>query len=235
MLNPQHARPCGARRPHFLTLCAICGVIFFAIPPGVLRAQGLAEPWDVAVAAQNMALQAARLEPLLDQPTPLDWEAGPATATYVRQVQSARDEVRYLVGAAQNLSKQPEKLSLALETYFRLQAVENQVASVAEGVRRYQNQAIADSMLSVMSANGANREQLRQYISDLAATREQEYRVVDGEAQRCRGTLLRQPAVPSTAQPAAKPVGQTTSQPTSQPAAAPPSVVPSANQPKGSR
>jgi len=229
MRNIYNTRLCGFSSRHIFALCITLGLA----TPAVSLAQGIAEPWDVAIAAQNMALQAARLEPLLDQLKPLDWPAGAATGTYIRQVQGARDEVRYLVGAAQSLSKQPEKLSMALETYFRLQSVENQVESVAEGTRRYQDQKIADSMIGVMSSNGTNRDQLRQYISDLAQTREQEYKVADSEAQRCRGMILRQPAV---AAPAARPASVTPAAPSpAAPSPAAPSIVPGANQPKGTR
>jgi hypothetical protein len=197
-----------------LTLCIALGLAAPALSP----AQSVPEPWDVAVAAQNMAAQAARLQPLLDQVHPADWDAGPATATYIRQFQSAQDEVRYLLGAAQNLGRQPDKLSVALETYFRLQSVENQVESVADGVKRYQNQALGELMISVMAANGANRDQLRQYISDLALAHEQEFKVADSEAQRCRVILLRQPAAPAV-----------------RPSVAAPATAPNANPPKGSR
>lgn len=191
------------------------------ILPAAAMAQGVFAPWDVTVAAQSLAMQAARLQPLLDQVKPQDWDSGAATATYIRQLRGSQDEVRYLLGAAQSLGKQPEKLSAALETYFRLQSVESQVGSLANGVRRYQDQRLGDLLNSVMAANGANRDQLREYISDLAQTREQEYKVVDTEAQRCRGMLLRQPALQPTSQPAAKPA--------SQPAI--PSAVPNANRP----
>ena len=103
---------------------------------------------------------------------------------------------------AQSLRKQPEKLTLALETLFRLQAVESQVNSLVDGVRRYQNPAVGDLLVSVVSANSANRDQLRQYVTDLAQTKEQEFQIVDQEAQRCRGTLMRQPpARPAPAAP----------------------------------
>jgi len=68
-------------------------------------------------------------------------------------------------------------------------------------VRRYQNPAVGDLLVSVVSANSANRDQLRQYVTDLAQTKEQEFQIVDGEAQRCRGTLMRQP--PAKSAPAA--------------------------------
>jgi hypothetical protein len=190
------------------------------LTPTMLRAQGAAEPWDVSQAARNLAAQAARLQPLLAQLTPQDWQSKGAPATYVAQLRNARDEVGYLVAAATNLGRQPDKLTIALETYFRMQSVESQVTSLVEGVRHYQNPAVGDLIVSVMAANSSNRDQLREYISDLAQTREQEYKIVDNEAQRCRGVLLHQPA----ARPAS-----------AAPATPSPSLVPSANQPNGSR
>ena len=193
---------------HFVLLCAAI--------PALAVAQGVPAPWDVSQAAKDLSTQAARLTPLLDQLTPEQWQAKGASATYVAQWSAARDEVGYLIGAADNLGKQPEKLTVALETYFRMQAVETQLTSLVEGVRRYQNPAVGDLILSVMAANSSNRDQLRQYISDLAQTREQEFQIADKEAQRCRGVLMRQPpprpaaapkpvAVPSAGAPAAAP------------------------------
>ena len=206
--------------------------------PAAASAQGVSASWDVTVAAQSLAMQASRLQPLLEQVKPQQWAAGAATATYILQLRGSQDEVRYLLGAAQTLSKQPEKLSVAFETYFRLQSVEKQVGSLADGVRHYQDQALGDQLNTVMAANGENRDQLREYISDLAQTREQEYKIVDSEAQRCRGMILRQPAV-APAKPAAKPAvpvvtpvvappAAQAAQPATRPAAVPPAVAPAA-------
>jgi hypothetical protein len=169
--------------------------------PALAVAQGVSAPWDISQTARDLSAQAARLAPLLDQLTPEDWQAKGAPATYVAQWRNTRDEVGYLVGAANNLGKTPEKLTVALETYFRMQAVESQLASLIDGVRHYQNPAVGDLIVSVMAANSTNRDQLRQYIADLAQTREQEFLIADKEAQRCRGVLMRQPA----ARPAAAP------------------------------
>jgi hypothetical protein len=166
------------------------------------RAQGVSAPWDISRTLTSLAEQSQRLLPILEQLTPEKWEAKGAPATYTAQWRNARSEVGYLLGAAEAMKKQPEKLTLGLETLFRLQAVEAQVNSLIEGVRRYQNPAVGDLLVSVVSANSANRDQLRQYITDLAQTKEQEFQVVDREAQRCRGTLMRQPpARPATAAP----------------------------------
>jgi hypothetical protein len=165
-----------------------------------VRAQGVSAPWDISQTVGELAAQAERLKPVLEQLTPEEWQAKGAPATYVTQWRAAQDEVGYVVRAANALGKQPEKLSLAFETYFRMQAVESQINSLVEGVRRYQNPAVGDLMISVMAANSSNRDQLRQYITDLAETKEQEFKVVDQEAQRCRGNLVRQaPARPAAA------------------------------------
>ena len=68
--------------------------------------------------------------------------------------------------------------------------------SVVEGVRKYQNPALANLMQGVLGENSANRDRLRQYVQDLAAQKEQEFAVADKEAQRCRATLMRQQAPP---------------------------------------
>jgi hypothetical protein len=52
--------------------------------------------------------------------------------------------------------------------------------------------------MGVSAENSANRDKLRQYITDLAAAKEQEFDVADKEAQRCRGMLTKQtPAKPA--------------------------------------
>ena len=175
------------------------------------RAQGVSAPWDISQTLTSLAEQSQRLLPILEQLTPEKWEAKGAPAAYTAQWRNARSEVGYLLGVAESMKKQPEKLTLGLETLFRLQAVEAQVNSLIDGVRRYQNPAVGDLLVSVVSANSANRDQLRQYITDLAQTKEEEFQVVDREAQRCRGTLMRQPparpatATPKPAAPAATP------------------------------
>jgi hypothetical protein len=174
------------------------------------RSQGVSAPWDISQTLTSLAEQSQRLMPILEQLTPEKWQSKGAPAAYTAQWRSARSEVGYLLGAAESMKKQPEKLTLGLETLFRLQAVEAQVNSLIDGVRRYQNPAVGDLLVSVVSANSANRDQLRQYITELAQTKEEEFQVVDREAQRCRGTLMRQPparpvtAAPKPAAPAAQ-------------------------------
>jgi hypothetical protein len=191
----------------------LLSLLFCVAMPALTRAQGISEPWDVSRAAKDLSAQAERLKPLLDQLTPEQWQAKGAPAAYVTQWRNAEDELGYMVRAAANLSRQPEMLTVALETYFRLQAVESQVTSLVEGVRRYQNPAVGDLIVSVMGANSANRDQLRQYITDLAQARDQEFQIADKEAQRCRGQLMRQPRPAAAPKPATVPAGTSSAAP----------------------
>lgn len=154
--------------------------------------QGVTAEWDVKALLDSLSKQAERLKPILDQLNPQEWVAKGAPQGYVTQLKSAKDELGYLVGSAQHLTKQPERLTLALETYFRMQALDSTLNSLAEGVRKYRNPAVADLMKGLMTENSNNREKLRLYIVDLANTQEQQFKVVDEEAQRCRGMLGRQ-------------------------------------------
>ena len=66
------------------------------------------------------------------------------------------------------------------------------ITSLQEGARKYQPQA-AQSLAAVYGEGGANRDRFRSYIVSLAAEREQQFEVMDREAQRCRATLMATP------------------------------------------
>ena len=103
-------------------------------------------------------------------------------------------QLKYLIASADAFGRQPERLPLGLDAYFRMQAMESMLGSLIEGVRNYQNPALASVMQSVIAENSTNRNRLRQYLKDLATQKEQEFQVADREAQRCRAALLQQPA-----------------------------------------
>jgi hypothetical protein len=160
------------------------------------RAGGVASEWDIRKLLDSLDLQAQHLKPIIDQVKPDAWLAKGAPQAYVTQWTTAQAELKYLLSSSEALSKQPERLTLALETYFRMQALESTLGSVTEGIRKYQNPALADLMQSVVAENSSNADKLRQYIQDLAAQKEQEFQIADREAQRCRETLMKQPAAP---------------------------------------
>ncbi len=126
-------------------------------------APGVATPWDTAPMVAALSAQATRLKPILDQLTPKEWVAKGAPEAYIAQWKGAEDELGFLTDSAQALEKQPERLPLALDTYFRLQSLDIRLNSLVEGVRNYQNPAVGDLLMGVEAENSANRDKLRQH------------------------------------------------------------------------
>ena len=153
---------------------------------------GVASEWDVRKLLEKLDVQAEHLKPVIDQVQPETWKGAPDS--YQVQWKAARAELTYFLASGQALARQPDRLTLALDTYFRMQAMEFTLGSLMEGVRKYQSPELAEQMQTIVSENGTNRDQLRQYMQDLAAQKEQEFKVADTEAQRCRGMLVQPPA-----------------------------------------
>jgi hypothetical protein len=145
---------------------------------------------------QNLAAHVKQLKPALDRFDSQMWTSKGASPTYAAQLKSAHDQLGYLLDVSAKLAQRPERLSLALETYFRLQALEAMVNSVASAARTYQSAEEADSVQSLMRGAVGYREKLRQYLVDLAAAKEEEFAIMDKEAQRCRSSLLTPPQAP---------------------------------------
>jgi hypothetical protein len=162
-------------------------------PPAAAEA-GVASEWDARKLIDALSAQAQHLKPLFDQVQPSGWVSKGASETYIAQWNTAQTQLKYLISSSEAFSRQPERLPLGLDTYFRMESVESALGSLTEGVRKYQNPALASIMQSVIAENSTNRDRLRQYLQDLATQKEEEFQVVDREAQRCRAALLKQPA-----------------------------------------
>lgn len=158
------------------------------------QATGLQPEWDVRQTLAVLIADSKRLDPMLAEVKPEEWVAKGAPEAYVDQWKALRNEIGYLRRSAEELAKKPERLSMALETYLRLQAIESMMRSFTEGVRRYHNPAVADLLMGVMDENAASAGKLREYLVELAANLEAELQIADKEAQRCRATLINQPA-----------------------------------------
>ena len=154
---------------------------------------GLVPDWDVRVILQEMSDHAARLAPALAQVDAISWVAKGASETYVMQLQSSKDQARAIADAARALTQNPEKLSDCLELYFRITGLEDMLVSLEDGIRRYQDPALAQKLVAQSAENGTNRNRFQTYIVNLATQREQECAVMDKEAQRCRAVMATQP------------------------------------------
>ena len=139
-----------------------------------------------------------RLMPALDRIDTKAWVAKGASETYEQQLDSSKQQVRAASEEAKALARNPEKLSASLSLMFRLEGIDTMLSSIGEGTRKYQGSQAAQTLAQVYAEGGANRERFRQYIVNLAAEREQQFAVMDQEAQRCRATLMAPPPPPKT-------------------------------------
>jgi hypothetical protein len=147
---------------------------------------------------QEIGAHSARLLPVLNRLDASGWVAKGASDTYVEQLDSCRQQARALVDEAAALSRNPEKLSGALQLFFRLQGLETMIYSVQEGARKYQGPQISQELGALFAEGGANRDRLRSYIVNLASERDRQFEVMDREAQRCRATLMAPTPPPKT-------------------------------------
>jgi len=184
----------------------VLATLFLARLAAQPQSQGVPEEWDVRTLVHNLEVQTQHLQPVLDQVHPETWISKGAPEAYATQWKSSEAELRYLLQSSQAFARQPDRLPLALDTYFRMQAMETMLGSLIEGIRKYQNPAVGDLVQGIMNENSGNRDRLRQYIVDLAAEKEQEFQIADKEAQRCRGAILKPPTAshPSQKTPASK-------------------------------
>jgi hypothetical protein len=166
-------------------------LILLALPAGAQTSVGLATPWDFKKTIASLASYSKRLQPLLDQLNPSEWRDAPeGYAAQQKLVKTQLDSISLLT---QDLSKDPERLPVVLDLFFRYENFDQTLGSLLEGVRRYQNPAVADLITGLRNENSGARQGLKDYMVDLASTKDQEYRIVDQEAQRCRGMILKQP------------------------------------------
>lgn len=175
------------------SLVFVCAAAVYGQGSSNPPVQGLETPWEMTPVLQELSAHAGRIQPLLDRMNVNAWVEKGASDTYVAQRQSAKEQAGALAIESAALARNPEKLSGALQVLFRLQAMETMLSSLGDGARRYQSARDAQELATVAAQSGAGRERLQRYIVNLAAEREQEFEVMDREAQRCRGILTQAP------------------------------------------
>ncbi len=156
---------------------------------------GLETPWDVRSIIAAIDKDAQKLRPLLGSMKPQQWyDQKGAPSTYILQLQMAQRQVNDVDVTTKMLAQKTEDLSLAMDEYFRLEALDITARSLAEGARKYGPAAQADQLDALVASNFANRERFRDYLKDLAVSTEQNFKIADEEAQRCRAIISKEPS-----------------------------------------
>lgn len=155
---------------------------------------GMDAPWGVRKILDDLMADNEKLRSVLGSLNPQAWEKKGASNGYVQQLQMGQRQLNDVTISSKLLAQKTESLPLALDNYFRLEALEVTARSLSEGALRYGDRHTADQLNTWVARSFTRRERFRDYIQDLAKTQEQSFRVADEEAQRCRGMISRQPA-----------------------------------------
>ncbi len=177
----------------FLQVCFFVAMGCYAQQPA-----GLENPWDVRTILASLDKDTDQLKPVIESLKPQRWydEKG-APSTYILQWQTAQRQLNDISVTNRLLAQKTESLSLALDDYFRLEALDVTTRSLEEGTRKYGDRAAADQLSRFIAKNFNDRERLRDYLRELAASAEQNFKIADEEAQRCRGMISKEPAAAS--------------------------------------
>lgn len=183
-------------RRYFRLLLTAGFVVPVALAQSTVAQIGVAPAWDMRETLRGLVQQTGKYKTLVDQIKTEEWVAKGAPEAYTRHRDLVKREVGYLNIVAGSLLENPERLSLALDAFFRLQALESFTQSLSDGAKRYQSEQLAKELATVIAENDNVRAKLRQYVLDLSVTKETEYTVVEKEAQRCQSVLNRNPLAP---------------------------------------
>jgi hypothetical protein len=153
---------------------------------------GLESPWDVRKILADLSAQTSQLKPVLAQLDPQQWTQKGASSTYILQWQGAQRQLDDVLLVVQRLSQKTDSLSLALDAYFRLEALEISARSLEEGAQRYGRRSSGDKLNEYVAHSFDSRQRLRDYLEDLATSTEQNFKIADEEAQRCRGMISKE-------------------------------------------
>lgn len=170
----------------FRTVILLLACSLASLPQAAPSNSGVGAEWNTRESILEMSKRLGEVKPILDQFRPKEWESKGAPAAYGQQLASTLEELRGVEWALGNLSGKPEKLSFALDAYFRVQSFRLKIGSMGEAVRRYQNPAVAELIDAYLTDSSASQIQLQRYLKDLTELKEAELDVMSQEAQRCR-------------------------------------------------
>ncbi|MCS7023226.1 MAG: hypothetical protein NZV14_00360 [Bryobacteraceae bacterium] len=175
-----------------------------ACVPLLAQTQGVAPSWEVRANLRALAENTKKYQETVEQLKVNDWISQGAPDAYRRQRQVVQTEAGHLRTVSARLAEDPERLSLVVDTLFRLEHVESLTGSLAEAATRYQDPQ-APLLNDLLNRNAAARAHLRQYLLDLTQTKEHEYAVAYQEAQRCMSVTNHNPLAKPAPQPKPRP------------------------------
>lgn len=117
-----------------------------------------------------------------------------APGSYNVQWQSAQNQIHYVEQVSASLAQHIDDVPSLLDLYFRMESIELTARSLAQGAEQYAARPESEKLNRWIGQAFESRRRLREYISDAAASLEQNFKVADAEAQRCRAEMIKTPS-----------------------------------------
>lgn len=153
--------------------------------------EGTIPRWEIVELAEDLHRNTGAVDKVLEQIQPFDWISRGAPSVYAAQHETLQEDVNNLALSAQEMIRDPEKLSAAISTFLWLERVSSMVDSIAAGVRRYQSAVLANLLENAGAKVLSGEDLLKQYMRQRAVDQENELAIADDEAQRCRSEMLK--------------------------------------------
>ncbi len=176
------------------TLLAVGTALVF-LPGGAAQDEGMLPIWEIREMTEDIVKNIATGRKVLAELRPAEWIQDGAPEAYVEQLETLRADLESTVLAAQALGREPQRLSYAVDTFLWLERSDSLLDSIADGVRKYSNGAVADLLDSARGRNAGNIGTLKGYMRQLAVELETSMNIAHNEAQRCRAAVAGQPGL----------------------------------------
>ena len=155
---------------------------------------GLENSWDLRTILDGLSKDDQQLAADIALLKPQQWfDQKGAPSTYILQWQLAQQQTKDATTSAGMLMQHTEDLAQGLDLYFRLEALDVTARSLAEAASRYADRQTAQKLKAQLAQNFTQRERFRDYLKDLATSMQQNFKIADAEAQRCRGMISMEP------------------------------------------
>jgi len=159
---------------------------------------------DVITILNGISQHLARMEPMLEQVRAKTWEEKGAPETYAIQYKRVRDQIKKQQQDLAALAQHTDNLQDGMRELYKIQAFHRSLTSVMEGLRKYQNPALADLISAVAAEDQTLQDRFQYYLIQLATDKDAQYQMVDKESQRCRAILSKQPPPAPVTKPRSK-------------------------------
>ena len=176
-------------------LClAVATLVFSGSSPA--QDEGMIPRWEIKELAEDIVKNVSTGQKVLSGLRPNEWVQDGAPEAYVQQLETLKSDLASTTLSAEALGRDPERLSYAVDTFLWLDRSDSLLGSMAAGVRKYSNAAVADLMDSARGRNAGNIATLKEYMRQLAVEVETSMDIAHSEAQRCRADIASKPRQP---------------------------------------